>query len=160
MPARTLNDFFAGFFVANAMPVWRSRWRLQGQNDRRTGNRRQSARRKGDIKVIRIEGDKEQAVAVRHETVSQRKERSIWSWHEEFAVAWSETLITKKRKRDQERRIMMNIYVGNLSSDARDETIYDRKLMFTECFSKSGIPRRKYEQENLRSQPPLPGHRA
>ena len=73
---------------------------ITGQNDRRTGNRRQSARRKGDIKVIRIEGDKEQAVAVRRETVSQRKETSIWSWHEEFAVAWSETLITRKRKRN------------------------------------------------------------
>ena len=73
---------------------------ITGQNDRRKGNRRQSTRRKGDIEVIRIEGDKEQAVAVRHETVLQRKERSIWSWHEEFVIAWSETLITKKRKRN------------------------------------------------------------
>ena len=73
---------------------------ITGQNDRRKGNRRQSTRREGDIKVIRIEGDKEQAVAVRHETVSQIKERSIWSWHEEFVVAWSETLITKKGKRN------------------------------------------------------------
>jgi hypothetical protein len=73
---------------------------ITGQNDRRKNNRRQDTRRKGDIKVIRIEGDKEQSVAVRHETVSQRKERSIWSWHEEFVIAWSETLITKKRKRN------------------------------------------------------------
>jgi hypothetical protein len=73
---------------------------ITGQNDRRKNNRRQDTRRKGDIKVIRIEGDKEQSVAVRHENVSQRKERSIWSWHEEFVIAWSETLITKKRKRN------------------------------------------------------------
>ena len=45
----------------------------------------------------------------------------------------------KKEKKPEKRRIMMNIYVGNLSSDARDETIYDRKLMCTEGFSKSGI---------------------
>jgi hypothetical protein len=73
---------------------------ITGQNDRRKNNRRQDTRRKGDIKVIRIEGDKEQSVAVRHENVSQRKERSIWSWHEEFVIAWSETLITKKQKRN------------------------------------------------------------
>ena len=73
---------------------------IPGQNDRRKGNRRQGTRRKGDINVIRIGGDKEQAVAVRHETVSQGKERSIWSWHEEFVIAWCETLITKKEKRN------------------------------------------------------------
>jgi hypothetical protein len=73
---------------------------ITGQSDRRKGIRRQSTRRKGDIKVIRIEGDKEQAVAVRHEPVPLGKERSIWSWHEEFVIAWSETLITKKEKRN------------------------------------------------------------
>ena len=71
-----------------------------GQSDRRKGNRRQSTRRKGNIKITRIEGDREQEVAVRHETVSQKKEVSIWGWHEEFAIAWSETFITKKRKRN------------------------------------------------------------
>ena len=71
-----------------------------GQSNRRKGSRRQSTRRKGNIKITRIEGDREQEVAVRRETVSQKKEVSIWGWHEEFAMAWSETFITKKRKRN------------------------------------------------------------
>jgi hypothetical protein len=71
-----------------------------GQSDRRKGKRRQSTRRKGNIKITGIEGDREQEVAVRHETVSQKKEASIWGWHEEFAIAWSETFIAKKRKRN------------------------------------------------------------
>ena len=31
MPARTLNDFLAGFFIAKSKPIWRLRWRLQGR---------------------------------------------------------------------------------------------------------------------------------
>jgi hypothetical protein len=56
----------------------------------------------GNIQITKIawEGDKERVVAVSHGTVPQTKEASIWSWHEEFAVAWSETLITIKRKRN------------------------------------------------------------
>lgn len=71
------------------------------QNNRRKGIRRGGSRRKGDIKTIKIEekGDKEQEVTVRHETVPQKKASSTWSWHEEFAVDWSETLITKKREK-------------------------------------------------------------
>jgi hypothetical protein len=58
-------------------------------------------RGKGDVKIIRVEGeeDKEREVIVRHETVPRKKERSMWSWHEEFAVGWSESLITRKRKK-------------------------------------------------------------
>ncbi len=58
----------------------------------------QSNRRKGDIKLFRIEEDRQQDVKVRHEAFPQRKEMSIWAWHEEFAIAWSETFITTKRK--------------------------------------------------------------
>ena len=70
------------------------------RSDRRKGSRRQSNRRKGDVKIIKIEGEgkKEQQVTVRQEAVPPRKEMSIWGWHEEFAIQWSETLITKKRK--------------------------------------------------------------
>ena len=70
-----------------------------GQSDRRKGNRRQGSRRKGDIKIIRSAGDKQQEVTVRNEPVSKGKERSIWGGHEKFTIAWSETFITKKRKR-------------------------------------------------------------
>jgi hypothetical protein len=70
------------------------------QNDRRKGVRRESSRRKTDIKTIEIEGkeDKEQKVTVRPETALQKKAGSVWTWHEEFAVEWSETFLTKKRK--------------------------------------------------------------
>ena len=70
------------------------------EGDRRKGNRRQRNRRKDDVKTIKIEGEggKGQEVAVRHETVPERKEMSTWRWHEEFTVAWSETFISRKTK--------------------------------------------------------------
>ena len=100
MPARTLNDFFAGFFYGQRKVGRGVKMAIAGQSDRRKGNRRQSTGKKGGIKIVRMEGGKEQEVAVRHETVSQRKEISIWGWHEEFAIAWSETFITKEKKRN------------------------------------------------------------
>jgi hypothetical protein len=71
------------------------------QNDRRKGIRRNNSRRKTDIKTIKIEGkeDEEQEVTVHPETVLQKKAGSVWTWHEEFAVEWSETFLTKKRKK-------------------------------------------------------------
>jgi hypothetical protein len=58
-------------------------------------------RGKDDLKVIRVGGgeDKELEVIVRHETVPREKERSMWSWREEFAIEWSESLITRKRRK-------------------------------------------------------------
>ena len=72
-----------------------------GQNDRRNDSRRQSSRRKTDVKTIKIEGkeDKDQEVTVRSETAAPKKAGSVWSWHEEFRVEWSETFLTKKRKK-------------------------------------------------------------
>ena len=92
MPARTLNDFFAGFFCGQ----------IKTDLEAKRVITRQKGRRKGDAKIIKIEGDrdKDQEVTVRHGTVPQRKEISTWSWHEEFAIEWSETFITKKRKRN------------------------------------------------------------
>ena len=51
------------------------------QSDRRKSNRRQSTRRKGDIKIIKIkgEGDKEREVTVRHVTVPKKKGSSLWA---------------------------------------------------------------------------------
>ena len=71
------------------------------QNDRRKGIRRESGRRKTDIKTIKIERkeDKGQEVTVRPETALQKKAGSVWTWHDEFAVEWSETFLTKKRKK-------------------------------------------------------------
>ena len=71
------------------------------QSDRRKSNRRESNRRKGDTKIIKIEeeGGKEQEMTVRHAAVPKKKARSVWSGHEAFTREWSETLITKKRKK-------------------------------------------------------------
>jgi hypothetical protein len=73
------------------------------KGDRRKSIRRQSGRRKGDIEKIKIEGErgKEQEVTVRNEAVPQKKASSVWSWHEELTAEWSETFITKKRKKIQ-----------------------------------------------------------
>jgi len=64
---------------------------------------RRGDRRKGDIEKTKIEGkrDKEQEVTLRHEAVPPKKASSVWSWHEEFMAEWSESLISKKRKKIQ-----------------------------------------------------------
>ena len=71
------------------------------QNDQRKDIVRESSRGKTDIKTIKIEGkeDKEQEVTIRPETAIQKKAGSVWTWHEEFAVEWSETFLTKKKKK-------------------------------------------------------------
>jgi len=99
MPARTLNDFLAGFFYGQIKADLEGRMVNTRQNDRRKGIRRQSSRRKADIKTIKIEGkgDKEQEVTV--VTGAEKKAGSVWSWQEEFRVAWSETFLTKKKKK-------------------------------------------------------------
>ena len=76
---------------------------IAGKGDRRKSTGRQSGRRKGDIEKIMIRGEevKEQEVAVRHKAVPPKEASSVWSWHEEFAAEWSETFITKKRKKIQ-----------------------------------------------------------
>jgi len=76
---------------------------IASKGDRRKSIRRQSGRRKGDIEKIKIEGErgKEQEVTVRNEPVPPKKASSVWSWHEELTAEWSETFITKKRKKIQ-----------------------------------------------------------
>ena len=66
-------------------------------NDRRKSKRRQSHRRKTSMEPIKIGGevDKGQDVTVLCRTAPQRKEKSTFSWFEEFAVEWSETFLTK-----------------------------------------------------------------
>ncbi len=73
------------------------------RGDKRKGIRRQSGQRKADIEKIKLERerDKEQEVTVHHETVPPKKATSVWSWHEEFIAEWSDSLISKKRKKIQ-----------------------------------------------------------
>jgi len=86
MPARTLNDFFAGFFYADI----RARQEVgmvimcKGQ-----GN--------GGMKKIKVEGgrEKEKEVIVRHEIVSSK--RKTWN-DDDFPREWNKTYFTKKRK--------------------------------------------------------------
>ncbi len=101
MPARTLNDFFAGFFYGQIEADLEVRMANTRQNDRRKGIGRESGRRKTDIKTIKIEEkeDKEQEVTVHPETALRKKAGSAWAWREEFAVEWSETFLTKRRKK-------------------------------------------------------------
>ena len=49
---------------------------------------------------IEKDGNKKQEVVILHETLIQKDERSVWSWLKEFKMEWSETLITKKKKRN------------------------------------------------------------
>ena len=69
------------------------------QNDRRKSNRRQSHRRKGNIGPPKIGGERDNGrdVAVRYNTAPQRKEKSTFSWFEEFTVEWTETFISKNQ---------------------------------------------------------------
>ena len=62
----------------------------------------ESTSRKSDIKTVKIEEgrDKEQEMTVRRERASPKKEFSICSWHEEFAIAWSESFIAERSKRN------------------------------------------------------------
>jgi hypothetical protein len=45
MPARTLNDFFAGFFYGRPGVELEAKMAMTGKRDRRKGNRRQSTGR-------------------------------------------------------------------------------------------------------------------
>ena len=48
--------------------------------------------------VIEKKGDEEQELAIWHETAPKKKAGSVWGWYEEFAIEWSETLITRKKQ--------------------------------------------------------------
>jgi hypothetical protein len=71
--------------------------RITLENDRRESSRRQSHRRKTNIEATRIGGEEDngQEVTLRYEIAPRRKEKSAFSWFEEFTVEWSETFISK-----------------------------------------------------------------
>ncbi len=54
-----------------------------------------------EVEKVKIEKgeDKKEEIVVLHKTLPQKGERSAWSWLEEFTIEWSETFITKKRKK-------------------------------------------------------------
>ena len=102
MPARKNSErLLCGLFYSQMKADLEVRMPNTRQNDRREGIRRGSSIRKTDIKTIKIERkeDKEQEVTVRPETALQKKTGSVWSWHEDFAVEWSETFLTKKMEK-------------------------------------------------------------
>jgi len=102
---RTRNDFFACFFMEGVKLFLEAKMAVTRQGDRRKGIRRQSGRRKGDIEKITSGegGAKDREIIVHHEAVAPKKASSVWSWHEEFAAEWSETFITKKKKRNSKK---------------------------------------------------------
>ncbi len=61
-------------------------------------------KQKGPSEVERIkiqkEGDEKQEIVVLRKALFQKDEGSVWSWLEEFTVEWSETFISKKKKRN------------------------------------------------------------
>ena len=61
--------------------------------------KRKKSSKTGEIKIEK-EGDKKQEIVVLHKTLLQKDEGSVWSWLEEFTTKWSETFITKKKKRN------------------------------------------------------------
>jgi len=79
MPARTLNDFFAGFFSAaiRASQEVGMVITYKGQ-----GN--------GDVKKIKVEGDKGKEVTVRHENVPLKWK--TWN-HEDSSPEWNKTYL-------------------------------------------------------------------
>jgi len=98
MPARTLNDFFAGFFYGRTREDLETDMAILLEDDRRRSNRRQNHRRKDNMEPIKIgrDVDKGKEVTVRYGSAPQRKEKSTFSWFEEFTIEWSETFILKK----------------------------------------------------------------
>jgi len=66
------------------------------QSDRRRNRRRQSHRRSTNIETTKIAegGGSGQEVTVRYEIAPRRKEKSAFSWFEEFTVEWSETFLS------------------------------------------------------------------
>jgi len=54
---------------------------------------------KGDVKKIKVEGDKRPEVTLCCKTAPQKEEKSTFSWFEEFTIRWSETFISRNRRK-------------------------------------------------------------
>ncbi len=75
MPARTLNDFFAGFFYAGIRARQEVAMVITGKGQ---GN--------DDVKKFEVGGHREKEVIVRHEVVSSKWK--TWN-HDNFSRDWS-----------------------------------------------------------------------
>ncbi len=64
------------------------------------GTKRKKDRSEVDKIKIEKDGDKKEERVVLHKTLIQKEETSVWSWLEEFTTEWSETFVTKKKKRN------------------------------------------------------------
>jgi hypothetical protein len=86
MPARTLNDFFAGFFYAGIRARREVTMVTTGKGQGNNG-----------VKVIKVEGgrEKEREVIVCREVVSPKWKR--WN-HDNFSRGWNKTYFTKVNK--------------------------------------------------------------
>ena len=80
MPARTLNDFFAGFFYVGIRAARHEVGMVTTYKGQ--GN--------GDVKKIKFEGDEEKEVTVRHENVSLKWK--TWN-HKDFSPEWNKTYL-------------------------------------------------------------------
>jgi|GEM_PF-558332 len=100
MPARTLNNFLAGFLYGETKEYLEPDKVITVENDQRNSNKRQDHRRRHEIETTKIEGERDNAkeVVILHVTSPKRKEKSTFSWFEEFTVEWSKTLIHKRQK--------------------------------------------------------------
>ncbi len=67
------------------------------QDGRKKSKRKQNHRGKPNIETTKIEGggDDRQEVTVHCKPALQRKQKSTFSWFEEFTVEWSETFISR-----------------------------------------------------------------
>jgi hypothetical protein len=86
MPARTLNDFFAGFFYAGIRARQEVTMVKTGKGQGNDG-----------VKVIKVEAgrEKEKEVIVRQEVVSSKWKR--WN-HDNFSRDWNKAYFTKVSK--------------------------------------------------------------
>ncbi len=65
---------------------------------RQKGQRKKTANSVGVHKItVQKEEEKGQEIVVRRGQILQKAARSAWSWHQEFAIEWSETLITRRK---------------------------------------------------------------
>ena len=86
------------FLTAEPSRLVEGKMAIAGQSNQRKGTRNQSSQRSDEIRKVKIEGgkEKEKTVIVRRAIVREKGE-STWSWHEEFVLEWSKTLIKEER---------------------------------------------------------------
>jgi hypothetical protein len=89
MLARTLKDFFAGFFYGEIKADLKVKMVIAYKGQ---GN--------GDVKKIKVEGERDKGKggnrSPRNCPPMERKVK--WNWHEDFVREWNKTYLTKKKE--------------------------------------------------------------